>query len=144
MKNLWKWILGALLALFVAVPALFMLGRFLMLGAFRWGGRGFFPRYPGMMGPGFNHMQPFGVWGGSWMWLVPLGFLILLVVGVYVLVRALNKPSASPAPAVSAVSANAGSIQASPEVVPSRACANCGRAAEAEWKVCPYCTEPLA
>jgi predicted amidophosphoribosyltransferase len=59
------------------------------------------------------------------MWLVPLGFLALLILGVVWLVKAVAQPGAQTFATV------------------GRACPNCGRPAQADWQVCPYCGQSL-
>ena len=112
--------------LILGVAALFVL----MLGASLLSGFGGYGRYGGyggwgMMGPGMMGgwgFAPFGWAGMPLMWLLPLGFLALLVLGVAWLVRAVSR---------------AGSGQ--PPVVPARTCANCHRPVQADWRNCPYC-----
>lgn len=142
MKTFLKWIGGILLGLLtlaIAVPVLFNIGRFFMFGPARLMGRGFTPDrvHPmPMMRPEYYHMTPWGGWGGILMWLVPLVLLVLLAAGITVIVNAFRRQASQPvAPVVAAPAA---------VVEPARACSNCGRAADADWKVCPYCTETLA
>ncbi len=78
----------------------------------------------GMMGPG--HMGGGILWAALWLTvacLLPLTLLTLLVVGGVWLVRNLSSTQAA-----------ASSLER---------CANCGRAAESGWQVCPYCGEDL-
>ena len=74
----------------------------------------------GMMGRwGFG---PFGI-GMFFMWLIPLGFIVLIVLGIVWLVKAIgssNTPSA-----------------------PVQTCPSCGRGVQADWKNCPYCGSSL-
>ena len=82
-------------------------------------GRGY-----GMMGPGMMWgFAPFGWIGMILMWLVPLTFLGLLVTGIVWLVRTLSGPG--------------------PGYPGARTCPN-GHPVQADWRVCPYCGEPLA
>ncbi|HHH41696.1 MAG TPA: zinc ribbon domain-containing protein [Chloroflexi bacterium] len=90
----------------------------------------------GMMGPGMM-----GGWGmtGSWGWgwpgfflmmVFPLGFLVLLILGVVWLIRL------------------AGGIQAGPPAPPpasppGKTCPSCGRTVQEDWQLCPYCGESL-
>jgi len=138
MKNFWKWLLGIFLGLLVAVPVLFVFGRFFMFRSMRWVGHDVYTRRFEMMRPDYYHMVPFGGWAGPLMFLVPLAFLILLGVGIYFLVKAFQRQPAAPAAAapVAPIAVEA--------AAPARSCAHCGHAAQAEWKVCPYCAEPLA
>ena len=76
----------------------------------------------GMMGGwGF---APFGWIGMIFMWLIPLGFIVLTVLGVVWLVRAVGG------------GATLGS--------PARACPSCGRVVQADWRNCPHCGAALA
>ena len=77
---------------------------------------------PGMMGGwGFG---PFGWLGMIFMWLLPLGFLALLVLGIIWLVKTVTQPG--------------GQLAAS-----SRTCSNCDRPVQADWRVCPHCGQEL-
>ena len=96
-----------------------------LLGGF--GGYNYGMMGPGMMGGwGFG---PFGWLGMLFMWIVPLGFLALLVAGIVWLVRAAagGLPHAGP--------------QAPPVI---GTCPACGRPTQAGWQHCPYCGESLA
>lgn len=119
MKSKTVWILVitlGLLALLV-LPGLFMMGRFGLGG------------YSGMMGPGmmggFGYMNPLGFIGMALMWFVPIGLLVLLVVGAVALVNGLTKNSSPTSP------------------VTTRTCSNCGKPAQSDWTICPYCGKPL-
>ncbi len=79
-----------------------------------WGARG-----PGMMGS----FAPFAWIGMLFMVLIPLGILILTVLGILWLVRAVSGNVAIP-PA-------------------SRACPNCGKNVLADWQHCPHCGTTL-
>ncbi len=76
---------------------------------------------PGMMGNwGF---APFGWIGMIFMWLIPIGFLVLTVLGIVWLVRAVGgggNPTAPP-----------------------RACPSCGRGVQSDWQNCPHCGATL-
>ena len=91
-----------------------------LLGGSRYGGWGMMG--PGMMGGwGFS---PFGWIGMFFMWLIPIGFLVLTGLGIAWIVRTIggrNNPA-----------------------VPALICPNCGRSAQADWKNCPYCGAALA
>jgi hypothetical protein len=76
---------------------------------------------PGMMGQwGFG---PFGWIGMIFMWLIPVGFILLIVLGVVWLIRAIGSGENPTSPA--------------------RSCHNCGRSVQADWRNCPYCGETL-
>ena len=72
-----------------------------------------------MMG-GFG-MPFFGI--GMFLW--PLLFIGLIVLGVVWLVRTVATPGAPQPPAATA------------------ACAHCGKPIQAGWKACPYCGEKI-
>jgi len=85
MKSTIGWTLAIVfgLLLLLLLPGLWMMGRF-------WGGYGGMMGGPGMMG-GYGYMHPFG-WGGMLLgWLVPVGVIVLLVVGTVALVNSLNR-----------------------------------------------------
>lgn len=129
MKANLGWILlGVLiLVLLLVVPGIFFFGH--------WGG-GY-----GMMGPG--GMMGRGFWtfplGGVMMLsavLIPLGVLILVVVGVVWLVNNLSRSGRAPADRVPPVE------QVPP--APGRNCPNCGKPVQDDWKACPYCGTSLS
>ncbi len=74
---------------------------------------------PGMMGWGF---APFGWIGMMFMWLIPLGFLALVVLGVFWLAQNSGKstPPSSQHP-----------------------CPHCGKSVQTDWQNCPYCGTAL-
>ena len=77
---------------------------------------------PGMMGGwGFG---PLGWIGGIFMWLIPIGLIVLVVLGIAWLVRSLGSGAVNPPAA-------------------TRACPNCGRSVQADWRNCPYCGTAL-
>ena len=101
-------------ALVVIVAGMLLLGG----GEYRgWGGMG-----PGMMGS----------WGFGWiggimmlfMWLIPVGLIALVVLGVVFLVKVLDNNHGQAAPA--------------------RVCPNCGRSVREEWRNCPNCGKELS
>lgn len=113
MKNTWKWILGIALALVLFFgPYLFQLA-FPTMG-YGYGmmvsGRG------GMMG-GFGFF-PFGM---GLMWLVPLGIIVLVALGIVWLINNIKGPKTGQ----------------------GRVCPSCGKPAQADWKTCPYCGNGL-
>lgn len=104
----------------------------LLIGASLFGGFGRYGGYgPGMMGPGMMGgwgFAPFGWLGMIFMWIIPLGFLTLLVAGIVWLVRSVS-----------------GSTHAGPQAPPVTGnCPSCGRPTQAGWQLCPYCGESLA
>ena len=87
-----------------------------LLGGWGYGGWG-------MMGPGMMGRWGFAPFGMFFMWLIPLGFIVLTVLGIAWLVRSLgngNNP-----------------------VAQARSCPSCGRGVQADWKNCPYCGTSL-
>jgi len=117
----------------IVVLLVFLIGASLLggFGGYGYGMMG--SRYggSGMMGPGMMGgwgFAPFGWLGMIFMWIIPLGFLILLAAGVVWLVRVVS-----------------GSAYAGPQVPPATgACPACGRPTQAAWQHCPYCGESLA
>ena len=104
----------------VLIALLFLFGGGMMSG---WGynnvGYGGWGMGPGMMGWGF---APFGWFGMIFMWLIPLGFLALVVLGVFWLARNVGN-SASPAS--------------------QHPCPHCGKSVQTDWQNCPYCGTTL-
>ena len=136
MKKVWKWVIGIVIALVViaAVTGLVLLVKSHWMvrsevnGAipgYKYQHPGFFPyedfgrgmhNFP-MMGPGMRSVGflPFG----GLMWIFPLGFLVLLVLGIIWLIKALRKPEAVP--------------------LQTHSCKNCGKPVQEDWRNCPYC-----
>ena len=109
----------------IAVLGIIVLLAFLVGTNLLGGGRGYYGGW-GMMGPGMMGgwgFGPFGWIGMLFMWLIPLGFVMLTVLGVVWLVRAVGGGANSLAPA--------------------RACPSCGRAAQADWRNCSHCGAAL-
>lgn len=104
----------------------------LLIGVSLWGGFGRYSYGPGMMGPGMmGGFGPFGGLGIIFMWLIPLGFLILLGSGIVWLVRAVTGSSyAGPPPP--------------PAPLATGVCPACGRPTQTDWQHCPYCGQSLA
>lgn len=76
---------------------------------------------PGMMG-GWGY-GPFGWFGGMFiMWLIPLGLILLVVLGINWLVRNIS----------------GGTNQT------TQTCPACGRGTQTDWKNCPYCGTSLS
>jgi hypothetical protein len=75
----------------------------------------------GMMGGwGFS---PLGWIGMTLMWLIPIGFLVLTVLGIIWLVRTIGSGNQS--------------------ALFSQACSSCGRAVQGDWRNCPHCGTQL-
>jgi hypothetical protein len=96
---------------------------------------------PAMMGSGSSEgLCPFcggtgrstgGFFGGIFGWvsiltgmLLPLGLLVLVILGIVWLVRAGSQPPSGTPPA-------------------PRACRKCGKPVAVDWRVCPFCEEDL-
>ncbi|MBU2612076.1 MAG: hypothetical protein KJ606_14200 [Chloroflexi bacterium] len=117
MKKTIAWTLAIALGLILLfiLPSLFMLGH-------GWTGYGRMGGYS-MMGSRFGFM-PFGWIGMLLGWLIPLGLLVLAVLGI-----------------ISLFNRNKGTTPSAP---PARTCAQCSKPAQADWKTCPYCGNSLA
>lgn len=112
---------GEVLVFILVVLGVLLIGSlFLMffwgMGSMGWGMMG-----PGMMGPGFGGM-------GTWWWLmgclIPLGLVLLIVLGVAGLLGVTQRtPAASP------------TLQ--------QTCPSCGQNVQDDWQVCPYCGTSL-
>ncbi|HEY5901636.1 MAG TPA: zinc ribbon domain-containing protein [Anaerolineales bacterium] len=112
-----NWLVVVLIGV-VVVALFFAAGMFGARGYRGWGMMG-----PGMMGGwGF---APFAWVGMLFMWLIPVGFLVLLGLGIAWLVRSLGSPTPPTPPA------------------PGRSCPNCGRSVQTDWSNCPYCGTAL-
>jgi hypothetical protein len=145
MSKVLKWILYILLG-FVALSIVAGV-VFMVFGGFRYGMMG-----PGirMWGPGIRMMEPrsFFFHGGPSIFggLLCLGVLLLVIVGVVALVNALthrNPPSQIAPPAQVVTEPAQPAISAEEVSASSHTCANCGKPAQADWKTCPYCGNPL-
>ncbi|MBI3910735.1 MAG: zinc ribbon domain-containing protein [Armatimonadetes bacterium] len=114
---------SAVAAFGVVVLLAFLIGVSLLGGGYGgWGMMG-----PGMMGGwGFGS---FGWIGMLFMWLIPVGFIVLTVLGVVGLVRAVGPHPNPPPPAGEGA---------------ARACPSCGRGVQADWRNCPHCGAALA
>ena len=111
MKKVNWWIVG----IAVILVAILLFGGGMMSG-WRSGGYGMMGGYGGHMSWGYS---PFGWFGMLFMWLVPIGVLTLIVLGIASLVRS-NETPVSPTP-----------------------CPNCGKGTQADWQTCPYCGTSL-
>jgi hypothetical protein len=125
-RNSWTVVLVfGLVALLVFVVGVSLLGG--------WGYGGWGRMGPGMMGGGGGTgpgmmggwgLTPFGWLGMIFMWLIPVGLIVLVVLGIAWLVQAIGGAGVPPTLA--------------------RACPNCGRAAQADWRTCPCCGQALS
>ncbi|MDP2778489.1 MAG: zinc ribbon domain-containing protein, partial [Anaerolineales bacterium] len=101
------------------IVLLFLFGGGMMVGSWGYGGWG-------MMGPGGMMgswgYSPLGWIGMLFMWLIPLGLIVLAVFGVAWLVRNIGN-STPPAS--------------------QNSCPNCGKGVQADWQNCPYCGTAL-
>ena len=110
-----NWIVVAVITL-IALLVFLVLAS--LLGGWRYGGWGMMG--PGMMGGwGFS---PFGWIGMLFMWLIPVGFVVLAVWGVVWLVRNVGGGTNTPI----------------------NACPSCGRNVQTDWRNCPYCGTSLS
>ena len=90
----------------------------LMAGASLLGGLG----YGGWGYGGWGMMGPWMMGGMFFMWLIPVGFLVLTVLGIAWLVQ---------------------NIGGNKSVSSTQTCPSCGRGVQADWKNCPYCGTAL-
>lgn len=128
MKNVLLWIIA--IGTILIIGLIFLLG----LGYLRIQGMPMSWIYGGSnvwLGGNWHHhglrwgVPMMGLFGGLLMVIFTLGFLGLVVVGVVLLVRALQQPNrAQPSNLV-------------------RHCDHCGKQTAPDWQVCPYCGEPL-
>lgn len=106
------------------IVLLFLFGGGMMTGS--WGYRGGYGMMGGYGGPGGMMggwgYSPFGWIGMLFMWLIPVGFIALVVFGIAWLVKNVNN---STPPAV------------------QNPCSNCGKSVQADWQNCPYCGTAL-
>lgn len=111
-----NWIMVAVFS--IVVLLVFLVGVSLLGG---WGYGGWSMMEPGMMGGwGFG---PFGWIGMILMWLIPVGFIVLIVAGVSWLVRAIGGGAVNPPT--------------------SARCPSCGRGVQVNWRNCPSCGASL-
>ncbi len=114
-----------------AVVALSIVALFaFLIGVSLFGGFGGYGGYRGggMMGPGMMGgwgFAPFGGIGMLLMWVFPVGFLVLLVLGIVWLVKAVSQPGSQM------------------PVAPAKTCPNCARPMQADWRNCPHCGTAL-
>ena len=113
--NKTNWLVGLIVGVIVL---LFLFGGGTMLGG--WGYYGWSMMGPGMMG-GWGY-SPFGWIGMIFMWLIPVGFLVLTALGAAWLVRNIGNPT-------------------QPSV--AHPCPKCGKGMQANWQNCPYCGTAL-
>ena len=91
----------------------------LMLGASLLGGRA----YGGWGYGGWGMMGPWMMGGMFFMWLIPIGFLVLTGLGIAWIVRTVGGLTNSNAQ--------------------RHTCPSCGRSVQADWKNCPHCGTAL-
>lgn len=85
-----------------------------------------YPFRSGMMGS-WGYMHPFSFFGMGLMWLIPIGVIVLVVLGIQSLFNNSNKSNQQPP-------------QGSE---PARVCPSCGKTAQGDWNTCPYCGSTL-
>lgn len=83
-----------------------------LLGSWGYGGYG-----------GWGMMGPWMMGGMFFMWLIPMGFIVLVALGIAWVMRSMGGTSAPSAP--------------------GRNCPSCGRAVQNDWRNCPYCGNEL-
>lgn len=115
-----NWLIVGVIAV---IALLFFFGGGMMMSG--WGYGNYSYHGWGMMGPGMMGgwgYSPFGWIGMLFMWLIPVGFLALIVFGIAALMRNSGNPTlpASLSP-----------------------CPNCGKGVQADWQNCPYCGTAL-
>lgn len=113
-----NWLTVGIVAI-IAILFLFGGGMMRSWGYGGWGMMGGYGGGPGMMGWGYS---PFGWFGMLFMWLIPVGLLVLAVFGVAWFVK--NVGNSTPPSS-------------------QNLCTNCGKAAQADWKNCPHCGTAL-
>lgn len=99
----------------VIVLMVLVLGGGLLGGMMGYGG--YYHGGWGMMGPWM--MGPWMMGGLLGMWLIPIAFLVLCVLGIVWAVRGLGGGGSGARPSMS--------------------CPSCGRGVQSDWKNCPYC-----
>jgi len=117
-KNIgWIIAISLLIIILLILPGLFMFGR------------GWLGSYDMMGSYGYMHGGMMGGWGTPWMflfWLIPVGFLILVIAGGVWLGNALSNRGPE-----------------APSALPAQTCSSCGKPTAADWKVCPHCGNAL-
>ena len=102
------------------IVLLFLFGGGMMASS--WGNRGWgMMGGPGGMMGGWGY-SPFGWVGMAFMWLIPVGVLTLIVLGIAALVKNAGNPT----------------LQSS-----ENPCPNCGKGMQTDWQNCPYCGTTL-
>lgn len=110
--NKTNWTVVAVIGIIALLVLTFGAG---LLGSWGYGGYGGYGGW-GMMGPWMMA-------GMFFMWLIPVGFLVLLGLGIAWVIR---------------TAGGSGNFNAA-----SYKCPSCGRTAQADWKNCPYCGNAL-
>jgi uncharacterized membrane protein len=85
-----------------------------------------YPFRSGMMGS-WGFMHPFSLFGMAFMWLIPIGIIVLVVLGIMSLFNGTKKTD----------------HQHFDSTTPVQVCQNCGKNVQNEWKNCPYCGEKI-
>jgi len=99
----------------IVIIALFVL----LFGVSLLGGWG----YGGLGYGGWGMMGPWMMGGMLFMWVIPIGLIVLTVLGIAWFVRTIDE-NKNPATRL-------------------HNCSSCGRSVQTGWKNCPYCGEPL-
>ena len=112
-----NWLVVSVISVIVL---LFLFGGGMMAGG--WGNRGWgMMGGPGGMMGGWGY-SPFGWIGMAFMWLIPVGFIALVVFGIAWLAR--NVGNSTPPSA-------------------QTPCPNCAKGVQTDWQNCPYCGTAL-
>jgi hypothetical protein len=115
-----NWLTASLIAI-IAILILFWIGT--MIDGWGYRGYGMMGNYGGHMGWGYFPFGWIGMgFGMLFMWLIPIGVIALVVLGVMSLARNPGTPTAF-------------AVQ--------HPCPNCGRGAQSDWQNCPYCGTKL-
>ncbi len=146
MKTSTKWILGIVIGL-ILVAAIMTIG---FLAFNRWGGHVWVMRSPVIHpweGERGMPMQPFrGIPNQRFIRFFPLrflgsgliftGLLVLLILGIFSLIRSLSRPQPGTAAAIPTSAPTTTHIA-------SQGCPSCKRPIQEDWLHCPYCGSDL-
>ena len=132
MSKALQWVIGIGVVLIVATIIFSTIWPFFAPRLGWTGNFGYGMMEPGHMFGGRGMMGGFGMpFLGIGMFLWPLLFIGLIVLGVVWLVRSVARPAMPQAPA------------APQPPAPTAACAHCGKPLQAGWMACPYCGEKI-
>lgn len=77
----------------------------------------------GMMN-NYGYFSPMGFFWVLFMLIIPIGMVVLVILGIVSLIASLTRSNSSVASA-------------------SRSCSNCGKPAQADWNSCHFCSTSL-